>query len=38
MSQLLLSTWNYRTFSRDKGPLFSTTVPFLKTQAALPSK
>ena len=28
----------YRTFSQDKGSLFSTTVPFSKIQAALPSK
>jgi len=25
-------------FAQDKGPLFSTTVPFAKIQAALPSK
>ena len=34
----MLSTWNYRTFSQDKGPLFSATIPFSKIQAALPSK
>jgi len=37
-THLLLSAWNYRTFSQDKGPLFSITVPFSKMQVALPSK
>jgi len=36
--RLVLSTWNYRTFSQDKGPLFSATAPFSKIQVALPSK
>ena len=26
LAQLLLSAWNYRTFSQDKGPLFSATA------------
>ena len=34
LAQLLLSAWNYSTFSQDWGPLFSTTVPFSKIQAA----
>jgi len=38
LAQLLLSAWNYRTFSQDKGPLFSAMVPFSKIQAALSSK
>jgi len=34
LAQLQLSAWNYRTFSQDKDPLFSTTVSFSKIQAA----
>jgi len=37
-THLLLSAWDYSTFSQDKSPLFSTTVPFRKLQAALPPK
>ena len=38
LAQLVLLAWNYRTFSQDKGPFFSTTVPFSKMQTVLPSK
>jgi len=38
LGQRLLSAWNHRTFSQDKGTLFSATIPFSKIQATLPSK
>jgi len=34
LAQIVLSACDYRSFSKDKGPRFSTTVPFSKIQTA----